>query len=131
MKNAPSHPRLTIPGDVRRLGLIRVHPCESVAQIEFFRILPTLEQVSPGWNGKPARLPSVTMLTTQTHLAADLTTSAPGVASTYSTHPSIISVSLSDPHRTTLAGSGFSGLFAELSKCAVITRRVPFGMEIR
>ena len=39
-----------------------------------------------------------------------------GGRSTYSTQPDIISVSLAAPNRTTLLGSGFDGLLAELSK---------------
>src|SRR5579872_6478655 len=51
-----------------------------------------------------------------------------GGASVNSTQPSIISTSLEAPQRMTFVGSGFIGLFAELSKCASIFSRVPLGI---
>ena len=50
-----------------------------------------------------------------------------GGLSTYSTQPDIISVSLAAPNRITLVGSGFRGLFGELSKWAVMMSLVPLG----
>src|SRR5260370_20904810 len=45
-------------------------------------------------------------------------------------NPTIISSQLWSPHVTSLVGSAFSGLFGELSKCAVQSILVPFGSAI-
>src|SRR6478735_486664 len=42
-------------------------------------------------------------------------------------NPTIISSQLCSPHATSLVGSAFSGLFGELSKCAVQAIVVPLG----
>ena len=42
-------------------------------------------------------------------------------------NPTIISSQLCSPHTTSLVGSAFSGLFGELSKCAVQAMVVPLG----
>jgi len=44
--------------------------------------------------------------------------------------PTIISSQLCSPQMTSFVGSAFSGLLAELSKCAVQSMRVPFGSAI-
>src|SRR5438093_1205486 len=52
---------------------------------------------------------------------------AVGAATVYVNHPIIISSQVWSPHFTSFAGSGLYLLFAELSKCATQSIRVPLG----